>query len=156
MKKMIFVLVFVSSMLGAANAQVQGKSIGVRFGNGAEVSFNTSLGSANRLELDLGLNNWITNNGNSGFGLTGIYLWVWPLDDLAPGFNWYAGVGGTVGGHISSTTNGSLGLGVAGQVGLEFDFNIPLQLSVDFRPALFIVNSHDSYNDAGFSVRYRF
>ena len=156
MKKMILALALVVSMVGAVNAQVDGKSIGLRFGNGAEFSFNTALGSSNRLELDLGLNNWDSNYGNTGFGLTGIYQWVWGLDDLAPGFNWYAGVGGTVGSYKSTTTNQGLGIGVAGQVGLEFNFSIPLQLSVDFRPAIFLVNSHDSYNDAGLSLRYRF
>ena len=156
MKKKILALALVVSMLGTVSAQVKGKAIGLRFGNGAEVSFNTALGSANRLELDLGLNNWDSNYGNSGFGLTGIYQWVWGLDDLAPGFDWYAGVGGTLGTYKSTTTNGGLGIGVAGQIGLEYNFAIPLQISVDYRPAIFLINSHGSYDDARLAIRYRF
>jgi len=151
MKKLFLALILVLSITGAVNAQVNGKAIGLRFGNGAEVSFNMALGSANRLELDLGLNSF-DNNSNSGFGLTGIYQWVWALDELAPGFNWYAGVGGTVG---SYKTNG-LGLGVAGQIGLEYNFAIPLQLSIDYRPAIFLNNSYGSYDDARLAIRYRF
>lgn len=152
MKKMYLTLALVVSMISVVNAQVEGKAIGLRFGNGGEISFQTALGEANRLELDLGLNNWDNNYGYSGFGLTGIYQWVWGLDEIAPGFKWYAGFGATVG---SYKPNG-IGVGLAGQIGLEYNFTIPLQISIDYRPAIFIINSHNSYDDARIAIRYRF
>ena len=80
MRKLILALVLMTGMVCAANAQVDGKAIGVRFGLGGELSYQHPLGSANRLEADLGISGW-------GVGLTGIYQWVWDLSALADGFN---------------------------------------------------------------------
>ncbi|MCE5332020.1 MAG: hypothetical protein LLF95_07750 [Bacteroidales bacterium] len=149
MKKIILTLAFVVSMIGAVSAQVDGKALGLRFGGvsglGAEISYQHPLSDANRLELDLGLNKW-------GAGLSGIYQWVWDLSALSDGFNWYAGVGGTLG-----LSDSSFGIGVIGQVGIEFNFNIPLQLSLDYRPAIYILPSFaGGYDGICLSARYKF
>lgn len=145
MKKIILTFVLSMVMVCAANAQVDGKAIGVRFGLGGELSYQHPLGSANRLEADLGISNW-------GVGLTGIYQWVWDLSTLADGFNWYAGVGGTLG-----LANKNFGLGVVGQVGIEYNFNIPLQLSLDYRPALYVLPAvYGGYDGVCLAVRYKF
>lgn len=147
MRKLILALVLMTGMVCAANAQVDGKAIGVRFGLGGELSYQHPLGSANRLEADLGISGW-------GVGLTGIYQWVWDLSALADGFNWYAGVGGTLG---LATSNSGFGLGVAGQVGIEYNFNIPLQLSLDYRPALYVLPVvYGGYDGICLAVRYKF
>ena len=157
MKKLIFTLALVVSMGGALRAQVEGSTLGLRFGYGGEISFQSALGHANRLELDLGLNRWGSNyyyNNyyySSGIALTAVYQWVWNLNALAPGFDWYAGLGGTLGSFGST-----LGLGLVGQIGLEYNFTIPLQLSLDYRPAVFFIYPHDSYGDTALSLRYRF
>jgi len=151
MKKLIFTLVLAMSLVGALSAQVEGKAIGVRFANefnGGELTFQTALGNANRLELNLGLNNW--SHSNSGFQVTGIYQWVWGLNSVATGLNWYAGLGASAGSYYSN-----LGLGFVGQLGLEYNFNIPLQISLDWRPTIF--NSYYTYYGGnGLSLRYRF
>ena len=151
MNKIILTLALAVSLAGALHAQVKGKAIGLRFGNGGEISYQSALGNTNRLELDLGLNTW-DNNSNSGLGLTGIYQWVWGLEEVAQGFNWYAGLGGTLGSYYGS----HLGLGIVGQIGLEYNFDIPLQISVDYRPAIFLVYPHNSFDDARIALRYRF
>jgi len=153
MKRLFFSIVLTVTMLSAANAQSSGKAIGLRFvnaGDGAEISFQNSVGKSNRLELDLGANR---NDTYRGLQLTGVYQWVWDLDALAPGFNWYAGVGGTIG-----TYSSNFGLGVVGQIGLEYNFTIPLQLSLDWRPTVFNSYGLGNYGYAGngLSVRYRF
>ncbi len=150
MKKILCVLVVVLSISSAVNAQVDGKAIGVRFGYGGEVSYQHPLGNANRLELDLGVNSW-------GLSLNGVYQWVWDLSDLAEGFNWYAGVGGALGIHDSSY----FGVGVLGQVGIEYNFNIPLQVSVDYRPGLYFAPKasnifHPGYDGVCLAARYKF
>jgi len=148
MKKMMLTLAFVAGMFFTASAQTDGNAIGLRFGglNGssAEISFQHALSSANRLEVDLGL--------GRGLGVTGIYQWVWDLSALADGFNWYAGVGGT-----ADIFENNFELGVAGQVGIEYNFNIPLQLSLDYRPAIFVVpNVFGGYDGICLSARYKF
>ena len=151
MKKLILALALAVSLVGALSAQVEGKAIGVRFANefnGGELTFQTALGRSNRLELDLGLNNW--SNSNSGVQVTGVYQWVWGLNEVATGLNWYAGLGASVGNYTSN-----LGLGFVGQLGLEYNFNIPLQISLDWRPTIF--NSYYTYYGGnGLSLRYRF
>jgi hypothetical protein len=97
MKKTILTIALLVSALCIANAQVKGKSIGIRGGMGGELSFQTAMGSVNRLEIDLGSTSFNSASNYSGTQLTGIYQWVWALDELGPGFNWYAGFGGTLG-----------------------------------------------------------
>ena len=69
MKKLLLVLVAVMGLSFAANAQYNGKAIGVRLGggyyNGGEISYQTPVG-ANRFEINAG---W----ANSDFAsLTGV------------------------------------------------------------------------------------
>lgn len=159
MKKMILTLALVASIAGVANAQVDTKNIGLRVGGllgyGAEVSYQHPLSSSNRIEADLGWNYY-------GFGLTGVYQWVWDLSALATGFNWYAGVGAGLGVYdydynTNRTRNNAFNLGIAGQIGIEYNFNIPLQLSLDYRPIIYLLNnSYLSGDGIAVSARYKF
>ncbi len=157
MRKIIFTLALVVSFAGVLSAQADGKAIGIRFGGlsgyGGEISYQQALGSANRLELDLGLNGY-------GFGLNGIYQWVWDLSSLADGFNWYAGVGAGIGAYdYNNYKSNRLNVGILGQIGIEYNFNIPLQLSLDYRPGFYLLNSSSnnfSYDGICLGARYRF
>lgn len=157
MKKIILTLALVVNLATTLMAQADSKTIGLRLGSGygygAEISYQQPLNKENRLELDLGINNW-------GFGLNGVYQWVWDLSQLGDGFNWYAGVGAGIGSYnINNKANGTsdFGLGILGQIGLEYKFNIPLTLSVDYRPEILFVPSYNGgYDGICLSARYRF
>ena len=159
MKKNMLTLALMVCIAGALNAQVDNKAVGLRlgsgFGYGAELSYQQPLSKVNRVEVDLGLNSW-------GFGLNGIYQWVWDLSDLADGFNWYAGVGAGVGSYNFDFNNNShapsnFGLGVLGQIGLEYKFEMPLTLSLDYRPGIYFVpNLNAAYDGICLGARYRF
>ena len=159
MKKIIFTLALVVSMVSVLKAQEDNKAIGLRlgsgFGGGAEISYQQPLSKDNRLEVDLGLNSW-------GFGLNGVYQWVWDLSDLADGFNWYAGVGAGIGSYnFNYATNthspSDFSIGVLGQIGIEYRFEIPLTLSLDYRPGIYLVPSlNGSYDGICIGARYRF
>jgi len=99
MKKFILTLALVVSFVGLVKAQADGKTIGLRLGYPTEISFQTGLSSANRLELGLGLRTYGygINSNYTEFSLSGIYQWVWDLESLSKGFNWYAGVGAGLG-----------------------------------------------------------
>ena len=146
MKKIIIAAALVMSIVGAANAQASKKAIGLRFNYaGAEATYQHPLGNANRLELDLGLNSY-------GLGLNGIYQWVWDLSGVAPGVNWYAGAGAALGIYSKS-----FGIGILGQIGMEYNFEIPLQLSLDYRPGIYVIPSFGaSYDGVCLSARYKF
>ena len=145
MKKSFFATAFLFLLLMTSSAEI--KTLGLRFadiGNGAEVSFQSTMGKANRLELDLGAY-------SQSFRLSGILQWKWNLNQLGPGFAWYAGGGLSAGSYYGN----NIGLGILGQIGIEYNFNIPLQISFDWRPTSW--NSYYTYyNGTGLAVRYRF
>lgn len=159
MKRIIFTLALTVSLLGALSAQEKQNAIGLRMGYGYEISFQHYLGDANRLELDLGGNAFGTNAEGYvswGVAINGIYQWVRDLSVLYPGFNWYAGFGGALLTHSSH-----FGVGVLGQIGIEYDFKAPFQLSLDYRPALYLIPGTDrvlraSLEGICLSARYRF
>lgn len=160
MKKIMLSLAFVMSFVVAVNAQVETSAAGLRLGyDSQEISYQRPLGDANRLELGLGYNSFGTNMAGDtswGVALNGTYQWVWDLSDFNDGFNWYAGFGGALISHSSF-----VGVGALVQVGIEYNFDFPLQLSLDYRPGIYILPGSDrllrfSYNTPCFGVRYRF
>lgn len=150
MKKIILSLILVAGIVTAANAQVQGKAIGARFAYGAELSYQHPLSDANRLELDLGWNFATTS-------LHGIYQWVKGISAV-DGLNWYAGPGLGVG-YYSVAGTGGLSVGAVGQVGVEYNFDFPLQVTVDYRPGVYFITGGvglaPSYTGFCLGVRYR-
>ncbi|MDR0560939.1 MAG: hypothetical protein LBG92_12305 [Prevotellaceae bacterium] len=156
MKKVFVVIALIVSGFYAANAQVDGNAIGLRLGYGAEISYQHALGSSNRLELDLGID---FGNGYLGTGLSGIYQWVFDLSSLSKGFNWYIGPGASLAFWSYKGTNGGsdFALGVAGQIGIEYNFDFPLQLSLDYRPVLrFLPSTGGGWNGICAGIRYKF
>lgn len=130
MKKLVLLSLFVVAMATAAFAQP--RAIGARVGYGFEASYQHSLGEKNMITADLGL---------AGLGLEAVatYDWLNPGDLMIPwehkgSWNWYAGVGAGVGFYGFKEVTGFVG--VAGRVGVEYQFWFPLQLSVDFRPVV--------------------
>ncbi|NJW55728.1 hypothetical protein HC175_22700, partial [Salinimicrobium sp. CDJ15-91] len=99
-------------------------------GVGTEISYQRGLSENNRLELDLG---WRNGNHYDAFKLTGIYHWVWNIEG---GFNWYAGFGagiGSVDGNDDDRwddDDNGLFVNAAGNIGIEYDFDFPLLLSL--------------------------
>ena len=122
MKKIILVAAMVLGFAVAASAQP--KAVGVRGGYGIELSYQHTLG-ANFIEADLGL-------VGHGFNVAATYNWnlVQPQWTNRGEWNVYAGPGAALG------VGGGVNIAVAGQVGLEYTFWFPLQLSIDIRPQI--------------------
>lgn len=156
MKK--FFLIMAAALAMTATANAQNNALGVRLGGGqgygAELSYQRGLGG-NRLEADLGLR---LDDHFTAFNLTGIYQWT---GTIAGNFGWYAGVGASAGfwtwesGHDS---DGNIGLALAAQAGLEYNFQaVPIQLSLDIRPKFYLLPSTDfHWGDIALGIRYRF
>lgn len=149
MKKVIAILLGVLAFAAVASAQP--RALGVRGGwngsFGGEVSYQHSLGS-NFAEFDLGL------YGN-GFSLAGIYDFIFANAGAA---NFYVGPGAIV--QIANHEGGSsLYAALAGQLGFEIETGIPLNISVDWRPAFYFTGAeHPYFGWQGFALalRYRF
>lgn len=159
MKKLFLLSIAIVGFTFASNAQqISKNALGLRLGDsnglGAEVSYQHALGENNRLEADLG---WRNGDNYNAFQLTGLYQWVFPLDG---NFNWYTGAGG----GIASFDGKELLRGqdetaffIAGDIGIEYNFEIPLLLSLDFRPTLGFGDFTDDLDfDIALGIRYQF
>lgn len=158
MKKLILATMLIIGFSTMSNGQeISKNALGLRFGDsnglGVEISYQRSFGENNRIEFDLG---WKNGKNHSGFKLTGLYQWVWNIDE---GFNWYAGAGGGLGSYRFDDTsiNDETFLFVAGGVGIEYNFDIPLLLSLDVRPELGFGNFRNDVDfDIALGIRYQF
>lgn len=147
---------------GLSAQRISEHALGLRLGDsdgfGAEISYQKSIARTNRLEFGLG---WRDSRNFDAFKLSGIYQWVRPLDG---NFNWYFGAGGGLG-SVDFNTNINSGddgffLFAAGDLGIEYNFDIPLLLSLDFRPEIGLVG-YDGFSDnldfdIALGVRYQF
>lgn len=166
MKKLVLLTFCVVGFAFQSQAQnIADHALGLRLGDnngfGTEISYQHGLSENNRLELGLG---WRDGGHYDGFKLTGLYQWVWNIES---GFNWYAGIGAGVGSRSfhdhkdnedhSHDDDGNIFAVLAGDIGIEYNFDFPLLLSLDFRPEIGL----DDYGDAvGFDIalgiRYQF
>lgn len=162
MKKILFTASLLIGLIFSGQAQdISKNALGLRLGDndgfGGEISYQRGLQSNNRLEFDLG---WRNSKNVDAFKLVGLYQWVWNIDG---GFNWYAGAGAGIGSwsydYKDVKESGSYFL-AAGDIGIEYNFDFPLQLSLDFRPELYFGGDYAEYrNDFGpdiaLGIRYR-
>jgi hypothetical protein len=151
MKKIIIIAALLFGFAAAASAQP--RAVGVRIGNGGELSYQHQLG-ANFLEVDGGLG--LGFDGTFNVGATGIYNFMIAQPDWTDRGEWgfYAGPGASFGLGVGDANYFTLG--IAGMVGLEYTFWFPLQLSIDFRQHIGIGNGFWAPSSVGLGVRYRF
>lgn len=165
MKKALITLTILLGAITVLHAQEISKhAIGIRLGDGdgfgTEISYQRALNDSNRIEIDLGYEN---GKNFDGFKATGLYQWVW---DLQEGFNWYAGAGAGLGtinldddfeGRERFTDDSETFLFIAGQIGIEYHFDIPLLISLDLRPEVYFGDFRDGIDrDIALSIRYQF
>lgn len=156
-KALLIIAVLVSS---AAVALAQPKSIGGRLGNyGVDVSYENYVSrGADFLEFGLGLDNGFST---SSFHVDGIYnfMIIQPNWTSVGTWGFYAGPGASVALWKNSDDENTVYAGFVGNVGLEYTFSFPLQLSVDFRPRLMFGDGGargDGPFSLGVGVRYAF
>lgn len=163
-----FTAILLFSMTAVNAQEISDHALGLRLGDsdgfGAEISYQKSILRYNRLEFNLG---WRDNRNFDAFKLSGTYQWIHSLDG---NFNWYYGVGGGLGSVDfeaipnnnggSTTPDGGLFVFAAGDIGIEYNFDIPLLLSLDFRPEIGLIgfdNFSDNFDfDIALGIRYQF
>lgn len=134
MKRIIIIAVLA---LAATVAYAQPRAIGGRLGSGLEASYQHNAGgSENFHEANLGL-------AFIGLGVDAAYSYNFMIAQpewSAKGqWGFYAGPAANVGYSAWGalyTAYGTGHIGVGGQIGLEYTFDFPLQLSLDLRPTL--------------------
>ncbi|QNJ98799.1 hypothetical protein [Constantimarinum furrinae] len=161
MKKLLLMAVIVVGFSLEASAQeISKNALGLRLGDsdgfGTEVNYQRAVGDNNRLEFGLG---WRSNKNFDAYKLVGLYQWVWNIDG---GFNWYVGVGGGVGQvdfdpDFPGVDDDETFVFAAADIGIEYNFDIPLMLSLDFRPEFGFGDYRDDVDfDIALGIRYQF
>jgi len=162
MKKILLLLVLSTLHAASINSQENRSTLGLRLGYDAqEISYQLPLGHVTRLELTLGANTYGRNEAGKicrGVGLNGLYQWVNDLSSISTGLKWYLGVGANVLDH-GTVSRGKYGAGAMGQIGVEYNFNSPWQLSLDYRPGWYWLPGsgniyRTSWNAPCVSLRY--
>jgi hypothetical protein len=154
--------IFFLATLSMSAQEISEHALGLRLGDsdgfGAEISYQKSIARYNRIEIDLG---WRDSRDYDAFKLAAVYQWVHQLDG---NFNWYYGVGGGLGSvdfePLPNDPDGGLFIFGAGDIGVEYNFDIPLLLSLDFRPEIGIIG-YDYFSDnfdfdIALGIRYQF
>ncbi len=163
---LFFTLAFFSTQAQDISNHAFGLRLGESDGFGAALSYQKSIGRYNRLELDLGYQDSREFNAAK---LTALFQSV---HEIAANFNWYYGFGGGVGtadfapvflvGNPETPVEreGGLFALVAGNVGVEVNFDFPILLSFDIKPELGVYgveNFDNKFNfDLGIGIRYQF
>ncbi len=161
MKKLfLFSLLVIGFTTWSYGQEISKNALGLRLGDsdgfGAELSYQRGLGDSNRLEFDLG---WRDGSNFDAFKLVGLYQWVMPIENR---FNWYVGAGAGLGSwswknsYTGADDDGIFAL-LAGDIGIEYNFDIPLLLSLDFRPELGLSDFNSDVDlDIALGIRYQF
>ena len=177
MKRVITILIFAISWCAISYAQP--KSLGVRGGaTGAEVSYQHYLSSDKFISVDTGVDFGYSVSGKMGAHLNGTYNIIWARPQWTKKGTWniYAGPGASTGWvedrcvikngdeRANYFTQGFM-LALSGQVGLEYNFEFPLQLSLEVRPCIgfHLADKSASFYDNGLlgfipslGIRYTF
>lgn len=165
MKKILLVAIMAIASVAYVNAQP--RAVGVNLGAWSSFSYQHGFGESNM--LDLAANVILPINSGVGVGGHVTYDWIDPFNAPVPWNNkgewhWYMGVGGS-GGFVfpMGDYTGWWYAGVAGHIGIEYDFWFPFQLSLDWRPSIGIAgNDGIKFNLPGLwggiqlGVRYKF
>lgn len=157
--KTFFLITLYACIAILANAQP--RALGLRGGaTGAEISYQHSFAGDQFLSIDVGIDPGYNVKGSLGGKVTGVYEFIWarPRWTKKGSWNIYAGPGLSAGyvddrivikagtERANAFSRGYM-VAVTGQVGLEYNFEIPLQLSLEVRP---LVGLHISKNHIGF------
>ena len=168
MKKYLLIAVLAVASLAA---YAQPRAVGVNLGAWSSFSYQHGFGESNM--LDVAANVILPINSGVGVGGHVTYDWIDPFNAPVPWNNkgewhWYMGVGGSGGFNFGGTYGDKTYdswwyAGVAGHIGIEYDFWFPFQLSLDWRPSLGVANTNGiEFNHRGLwggiqlGVRYKF
>lgn len=177
MRKLIISIILLMGMMLYSFAQP--RSIGTLVGaTGAKVSYQHSLNADQFISIDAGVDLGYNASGHLGAKVTGAYNFIWarPKWTTKGSWNIYAGPGISagwvedrgvikIGEERANTFSKGFMIAAVGQVGIEYNFSFPLQLSLEVRPSIGIhmIEKSISFYDNGFlgfipalGIRYNF
>ncbi|GAB3008208.1 hypothetical protein GCM10027284_28320 [Cyclobacterium sediminis] len=156
MKNVMFAmmaLVLMFSLSNESKAQAYNTGVGLRLGASSGLSVKHFISQDAALE-------GILHTRWRGLLITGLYEVHRDIEDV-DGLNWFYGGGAHIGSWNNSSKydyDGSTVIGIDGIIGLEYVLEeLPLNFSLDFKPAINIINNGGFWGDEfALSVRYIF
>ncbi|MCW3112555.1 MAG: hypothetical protein JWR18_951 [Segetibacter sp.] len=155
MKNLVLLFAICCIAVSSVNAQSMGRSyktaLGVKFWDGAGISFKTFVAPNNALEV-------IGYFYNKGTRLTGLYEIHGNIAD-APGLKWYIGPGAHIGFYDYEGYKGDRAVaGIDGVLGLDYKINrAPINLSLDWQPSFEFADGRGFVGSwGGLGIRYAF
>ncbi|MEO6731012.1 MAG: hypothetical protein ABIN01_07325 [Ferruginibacter sp.] len=149
MKKALLFISIITLFSIASKAQEYKTAVGIRLGPNSPAiapgfTIKHFLDEQHAVEAIVGI--------NSGIGVCALYEWHFPITAV-PHLQWFAGAGAYAA-YRSSTSY----IGGAGIVGVDYKFpDIPLNISIDWKPELNIIESVGfDASGVGFSARFTF
>jgi hypothetical protein len=155
--KTVFLIFLICLVTTTIFSQNKSKNIGLRIaanGTSHEISYQSTVSENHRWEINLGFYNSTAfqyiNDDTFCYGINTIYQWVGSFSSKSPGLKYYFGVGPSIRNYdLNDPLNPNnqenvtiyiydrFGVGLIGQMGCEYNFKFPLQLSLDWRPNLY-------------------
>lgn len=142
-KKIQFTLLVVFLVGFATTLKAQSNwEAGLRFGDNFSFDATIPLAAAPRLHPAVYFDR---------FGVATYFDWMFALTDGPSGLKFYPGVGPEL------FFEGDFDFQVAGDFGVEYSFDFPLTIGLDWRPALRLTNDTGFYSgNWGLMARFRF
>jgi hypothetical protein len=142
MKKLKVMLVIVASGMFCVNSFAQSNwEIGARFGEDVSIDMTIPLAKVPRLHTAVYFDR---------FGIGGYFDWMFALSDGPQGLKFYTGVG------PEFFFENDFDFHAAGDFGVEYSFDFPLTIGLDWRPGFKVTESFKfKSNNWGFTARFR-
>lgn len=144
MKKLLMTLALICAL--AVGAMAQPRAIGARVGYNLEFSYQHSMPTHNMLDVTVGITHAWSRWGYIEANC--MYDWIF---NIRGNWHWYLGPGAGLGYGYGIYWHEyhyiPLRLNIGGQVGVEYQFKIPLTLSVDWRPMFNLLGIIDVNRD---------
>lgn len=149
-KAFLFAIILMAFSVNDIKAQSNWE-IGVRLGEGVDIDATIPISARPRLHTAIYFGNHFGSDFSSNFGLGGYFDWMFSLEGGPTGLKFYPGVG------PEFFFGDSFNFGVAGDFGVEYSFDFPLTVGLDWRPSIIVTNDHGFQNgNWGITARFRF
>lgn len=148
-------------MCACIGLYAQPREMGLRVGaGGMEAAYQHSMSSTGFIEGDLGLDFGYNANGRPGIKVTASYNYIWaqPAWTARGAWSIYTGPGLSIGfvddlvpyeidDKISGYCDGGFMVGLVANIGVEYEFSVPLSITLEVRPCFGI-----HMNDGRFKI----
>jgi hypothetical protein len=140
-RKVLLGLILAVMTAGYSQAQSNWEA-GLRFGDNFAADITIPISAAPRLHGAVYFDR---------FGVGTYFDWMFELTNGPEGLKFYPGVGPEL------YFEGDFDVAVAGDFGVEYSFDFPLTIGLDWRPSFFLTNDADFYSgNWGLIARFRF